>query len=181
MALLAPRVQRRITRRIAIGNWLVRRELRWWAYCVTRFAPRLRRRVSRRLVRWNWAAERELRWWAYIVPRLRPRVERRVKRRLAVWNWLTKREGRWWEYRVYRRLREHPPLRAGAAVTMTVSGALAALYAFMVFVGEIDLGRSLTATLAAAALAVVWLLGVFNRARTGAFVITRRDRERRGF
>jgi hypothetical protein len=181
MALLAPRVQRRITRRIAISNWLVRRELRWWAYCVPRLAPRIRRRTARCLARWNRVARRELRWWFYCVPRLPPRARRCLERRLAVWNWLTKREGRWWEYRVYRSLRQHPPLRAGAAVTMTLSGAVAALYAFIVFVGEVDLGRSLVPTLAAAALAIIWLLGVFNRARTGAFVVTRRDRERRGF
>jgi hypothetical protein len=182
MARLARRVQRRITHRLVAWNWLYPRE---WPL-VHEWTPKRRFRHWKIRLLWRlcgkladrecfvedeWNVERQ---W---LPR-RPIVDRELQRQRR---WLVKREARWWEFRLYRKLRHHPRMRAGAAVTTTISGGLAALYAFMVVVGEIDLGHSLTATVAAAALAIVWLLGAWNRSRTGAFAITRRERERRGF
>jgi hypothetical protein len=182
MARLARRVQRRITHRLVAWNWIYPREwplvhewtpkrrLRHWKI---KFLWKVRATLPDRecFVEDEWNVERQ---W---LP-TRPLVDKELHRQRR---WLLKREFRWWEFRVYRRLRNHPRVRAGAAVATTVSGALAVLYACIVFVADIDIGHSRTATLAAVALAVVWLLGVWNRARTGAFVITRRDRERRGF
>jgi hypothetical protein len=182
MARLARRVQRRITSRLVRWNWLYPREwplvheltakrrLRHWRI---RFVRNLRGTLPDRecFVEDEWTVDRQ---W---LPRP-TLVDRELARQRR---WLVKREFRWWEFRIYRRLRYHRRVRAGAAVTMTLSGAVAALYAFMVVVGEIDLGHSLTATLAASALAIVWLLGVWNRSRTSAWTLQRHDRERRGF
>ena len=182
MARLARRVQRRITRRFVAWNWIYPRD---WPL-VHEWTPKRRLRHWTIKLRWKlratlpdrecfvedeWNVERQ---W---LP-ARPLVDKELHRQRR---WLVKREIRWWEFRIYRRLRDNPRMRTGAAVTTTLSGALAALYAFVVVVGEVQLGHSLNATLAAAALAIIWLLGVWNRGRTGAFLITRRDRERRGF
>jgi hypothetical protein len=60
-------------------------------------------------------------------------------------------------------------------------GGLAVLYVFFVVVGTIELGDALVATVAALVLAVVWLYGFWRRLQTGAALVQRPDRERRGF
>jgi hypothetical protein len=65
---------------------------------------------------------------------------------------------------------------------MAICGGLAALYLFFALVGTVDLvSRAGVASAVAIALAGVWLVGVVNRARTGATRVQRQDRERRGF
>ena len=64
---------------------------------------------------------------------------------------------------------------------MAICGGLAALYLFFALVSTVDLGRAGAASAVAIALAAVWLVGVVNRARTGATRVQRQDRERRGF
>jgi hypothetical protein len=64
---------------------------------------------------------------------------------------------------------------------MAMCGGLATLYLFFALVGTVDLGRAGVASAVAIALAAVWLVGVLNRARTGATRVQRLDRERRGF
>jgi hypothetical protein len=71
--------------------------------------------------------------------------------------------------------------RTATAVVMAICGGLAALYLFFALVGTVDFGRSAVATAGALVLASVWLVGVINRARTGATRVQRHDRERRGF
>jgi hypothetical protein len=72
-------------------------------------------------------------------------------------------------------------MRSAAATVLAFCGALAVLYVFFAVIGAVDFGDSLVFTIAAAALAVVWLAGAYQRARTGAVFVTRADRERRGF
>jgi hypothetical protein len=71
--------------------------------------------------------------------------------------------------------------RTFAAVFLAFCGGLAVLYLFFAAVGAVDLGDAIVATIAALVLAGIWLIGVYQRARTGAIFVTRRDRERRGF
>ena len=85
------------------------------------------------------------------------------------------------EERVNDGLAQHGHVRTATAVTMAICGGLAVLYVFFAFVGTVDLGRALAATVVALALAAVWLVGVVNRVRTGATRVQRHDRERRGF
>src|SRR3954449_5399083 len=67
------------------------------------------------------------------------------------------------------------------ATALAICGGLAILYLFFAAVGTVDLGDAIVATLIAIGLAVVWLIGAYQRYRSGAIFITRRDRERRGF
>jgi uncharacterized RDD family membrane protein YckC len=71
--------------------------------------------------------------------------------------------------------------RTFAALFLAFCGGLALLYLFFALVGAVDLGDAIVATVAAIVLAGIWLVGVWQRARTGAIFVTRRDRERRGF
>jgi Flp pilus assembly protein TadB len=71
--------------------------------------------------------------------------------------------------------------RSLAATFLAFCGALAILYLFFAAVGAVDLGEALVFTIAAAVLAILWLLGAWQRSRTGAAIVTRPDRERRGF
>jgi hypothetical protein len=68
-----------------------------------------------------------------------------------------------------------------AATLLAFCGGLAILYVFFAAIGAVDLGDSLVFTIIAVALAVLWLLGAWQRSRTGGAMITRPDRERRGF
>jgi hypothetical protein len=68
-----------------------------------------------------------------------------------------------------------------AATALAICGGLAILYLFFAAVGTVDLGDAIVATVIAIALALVWLAGAYQRYRSGAIFITRRDRERRGF
>jgi hypothetical protein len=67
------------------------------------------------------------------------------------------------------------------ATLLAFCGALAILYLFFAAVGAVDLGEALVFTIAAAVLAILWLLGAWQRSRSGAAIVTRPDRERRGF
>lgn len=71
--------------------------------------------------------------------------------------------------------------RDAAATLLAFCGALVVLYVFFAVIGAVDFGDTLVFTVVAAALALVWLAGVWQRARTGARFVTRADRERRGF
>jgi len=72
-------------------------------------------------------------------------------------------------------------VRSLAATLFAFCGGLAILYLFVAAIGAVDLGDALVATIVAVVLAVVWLIGAFQRYRTGSGFFTRRERERRGF
>jgi len=65
---------------------------------------------------------------------------------------------------------------------LTLGLGLAVLYFFFAFIGTIDMGESIVFTIIAIALILLWLAGAFQRWRTGGgTLVTRADRERRGF
>jgi hypothetical protein len=68
-----------------------------------------------------------------------------------------------------------------AATLLAFCGGLAVLYLFFAAIGTVDIGDAIVATLIAVGLAIVWVLGAFQRWRSGAAFVTRRDRERRGY
>ena len=72
-------------------------------------------------------------------------------------------------------------MREMFAFTFAFCGGLVALYLFFVVVGAINIGDAVIATIAALALAGVWLYGFWRRLATGALIVQRPDRERRGF
>ena len=72
-------------------------------------------------------------------------------------------------------------LRDIIATALAICGGLAILYLFFAAVGTVDLGDAIVATVIAIGLAIVWMIGAYQRYRSGAIFITRRDRERRGF
>jgi protein-S-isoprenylcysteine O-methyltransferase Ste14 len=72
-------------------------------------------------------------------------------------------------------------MREMAAFTLAFCGGLAVLYVFFVIIGAINIGDAAVATGVAVALALLWLLGLWRRLQTGASVVQRPDRERRGF
>jgi hypothetical protein len=72
-------------------------------------------------------------------------------------------------------------MREMAAFTFAFCGGLAVLYVFFVVVGAIHLSDAAIATGAALVLALVWLYGFWRRLVTGAVIVQRPDRERRGF
>jgi hypothetical protein len=81
-----------------------------------------------------------------------------------------------------RRAEDHNRrLREAAATLLAFCGALAVLYVSFAIIGAVDFGDTIVFTIVAAALALVWLAGVWQRARTGGRFVTRPDRERRGF
>ena len=67
------------------------------------------------------------------------------------------------------------------ATVLAFCGGLAVLYLFFAAIGTVKLKDALVATAIAVALALVWLIGAYQRRRSGAIFITRRDRERRGY
>src|SRR3954453_6955369 len=67
------------------------------------------------------------------------------------------------------------------ATVLAFCGGLAVLYLFFAAIGTVKLKDALVATGIAVVLAVVWLIGAYQRWKSGAIFITRRDRERRGF
>jgi hypothetical protein len=71
--------------------------------------------------------------------------------------------------------------RDAAATLIAFCGALAVLYVFFAIIGAVDFGDTIVFTIAAVVLVLVWLAGVWQRARTGARFVTQADRERRGF
>lgn len=72
-------------------------------------------------------------------------------------------------------------LREMAAFMFAFCGGLVVLYAFFVLVGTINLGDAAVATAVSIGLAIVWLWGFRRRLITGAVMVQRPDRERRGF
>jgi len=80
-----------------------------------------------------------------------------------------------------RRAEDDLRLREAAATLLAFCGGLAVLYVCFAVIGGVDFGDSIVFTIAAAVLALVWLAGVWQRARTGAGFAARPDRERRGF
>jgi hypothetical protein len=72
-------------------------------------------------------------------------------------------------------------LRNAAATLLAFCGGLAVLYLFFAAIGTVDLGEAVAGTAVAGALALVWLAGAWQRARSGGVFVTRWDRERRGF
>jgi hypothetical protein len=71
--------------------------------------------------------------------------------------------------------------RSFAASLLAFCGALAVLYVFVGLIGAVDFGEAALASGIAIGLALIWLAGAYQRARTGSGVVTRPDRERRGF
>jgi len=72
-------------------------------------------------------------------------------------------------------------MREMVAFTFAFCGGLAVLYLFFVIVGAINIGDALIATACALILAGIWLFGFWRRLVTGALVVQRPDRERRGY
>ena len=72
-------------------------------------------------------------------------------------------------------------MRDMAAFTFAVCGGLVVLYVFFVVIGAINIGDAAVATGGAVVLSLIWLLGFWRRLQTGAAMVQRPDRERRGF
>ena len=68
-----------------------------------------------------------------------------------------------------------------AATLLTFCLGLAILYLGFALVGSADLGDSIGFTIGAIVLSGLWVLGAWQRARKGAYWVTRNERERRGF
>src|SRR5256885_2120554 len=72
-------------------------------------------------------------------------------------------------------------LRTAAAAAMAICGGLVVVYIFFWAFGAFSLGTALAATIVVIVLGVIWLAGVYYRFRTGGRLVTRQERERRGF
>jgi hypothetical protein len=72
-------------------------------------------------------------------------------------------------------------LRLAVAAALAICGGLVVVYVFFWAFGAFSLGEAAAATTVVIILGLLWLGGVWYRIRSGAFFITRRDRERRGF
>ena len=72
-------------------------------------------------------------------------------------------------------------MRTLVATFLSFCGALALLYLFVGLIGAIDFEDAAVASGIAIGLALLWLLGAYQRARSGSGFATRVDRERRGF
>ena len=68
-----------------------------------------------------------------------------------------------------------------AATLIAFCGGLVVMFLFFAAIGAVNLGDAVGFTIAAIALTAVWLLGAWQRARSGGSFVTRPDRERRGF
>ncbi|HEY8771407.1 MAG TPA: hypothetical protein VIM03_12755, partial [Thermoleophilaceae bacterium] len=84
--------------------------------------------------------------------------------------------------------RDGPPRRFGrfrevAATLLAFSGGLALLFLFFAAIGAVDVSKASGLAIAALVFALIWLVGVWLRWRSGENTtrITRADRERRGF
>ena len=71
--------------------------------------------------------------------------------------------------------------RSLAATFLAFCGALAILYLFVGLIGAVDFGEAAVASGIAIVLGLLWLAGAYQRAHSGAGIVTRPDRERRGF
>ena len=72
-------------------------------------------------------------------------------------------------------------LRSAAATVLALCGALSVVYFAVAAVGAVDLADAALASGIALGLALLWLIGVWQRTRSNAGFVTRPDRERRGF
>jgi protein-S-isoprenylcysteine O-methyltransferase Ste14 len=72
-------------------------------------------------------------------------------------------------------------MREIVAFVIAFCGGLVVLYVFFAAIGAINFGDAAVATAGALVLAIIWLLGFWRRLQTGAAVVQRPDRERRGF
>ncbi|MFL5884076.1 MAG: hypothetical protein ACJ77M_03315 [Thermoleophilaceae bacterium] len=72
-------------------------------------------------------------------------------------------------------------MRVATAAALAICGGLVVVYIFFWAFGAFSLGDAAAATVVVVVLGLLWLAGFYYRVRTGAFFITRRDRERRGF
>lgn len=69
-----------------------------------------------------------------------------------------------------------------AATVFALCGALVVIYLFFAALGAVDLGQAAIASGIAILLAVIWLVGFWQRrVRGGGAIAQRPDRERRGF
>ena len=71
--------------------------------------------------------------------------------------------------------------RSATAALMAVCGGLAVVFIFFAVMGAVDVGEAIAATVIAIVFALIWLSGFIYRIRTGAAMLQRPDRERRGF
>ena len=68
-----------------------------------------------------------------------------------------------------------------ASMVCAICGGLAVVFLFFAALGAVDFGDAIVATVTALVLGLVWFAGFYQRHRSHAELITRRDRERRGF
>jgi hypothetical protein len=71
--------------------------------------------------------------------------------------------------------------RSFAAGVLALCGALSVVYFIFAALGAVDLGDAAVGSAIALGLGVLWLIGAWQRARSGGGFATRGDRERRGF
>jgi len=71
--------------------------------------------------------------------------------------------------------------RSLAAGLLALCGALAVIYFLFAALGAVDIGEAAVGSAIALVLALLWLAGAWQRARSGGGSATRDDRERRGF
>ena len=72
-------------------------------------------------------------------------------------------------------------MRSLAAGVLALCGALSIIYFLFAAVGAVDVGEAAVGSAIALVLALLWLAGAWQRARSGGGLATRGDRERRGF
>lgn len=80
-----------------------------------------------------------------------------------------------------RRADRNHRLRAAAAALLALCGALAVVFFVFAAIGAVDLVDAAVASVVAVVLALLWLAGLWQRARSNSEFATRDDRERRGF
>ena len=72
-------------------------------------------------------------------------------------------------------------MRTLAAGVLALCGALSIVYFIFAALGAVDLGDAAAGSAIAIVLGLLWLAGAWHRARHGGGLVTRGDRERRGF
>ena len=72
-------------------------------------------------------------------------------------------------------------MRGAVAGVLALCGALSVIYFLFAALGAVDIGEAAVGSAIALVLALLWLAGAWQRARTGGGLATRGDRERRGF
>ena len=81
-----------------------------------------------------------------------------------------------------RRAEDHGErFRSLAAGLLALCGALSVIYFLFAALGAVDLTEAAVGSAIALVLALFWLAGAWQRARSGGALATRDDRERRGF